>query len=282
MSVELKRLYKTLKKLGEGADGSVYMVLSKSTGLKYAMKVINMRSITADDMFTEDFPLEAKMMVDLSGVDGVVQLQHVFREKPLRYGNVKMDDSFVLVMSIPPTAYSMLGSGKIKYKSQLRVVFSKLASILRKVDDHNISHMDLHDGNVLVEDKSLNVTLIDFGRAQYKTRPYALIEALRRWKQSPPELVEDGVFDYDMITVWLFGRMMYEMFVSDDTSTYPDVTRVNWMPPLLQKLLSKVFVPYENRIGLRQMFDDKYFDLSVADLVVFAGGDLLVRKPLGR
>ena len=272
MSVELKRLYKTLRKLGSGADGSVYEVQSRSSGVKYAMKVVKMESISAEEMFTSEFPLEAKLMVDLSGVEGVVQLEHVFREKPMMYGAVRNADSFVLVMAMPETSAKVLSVVRLRSKSNARVVFSRLAAIVGRVDAHGISHMDLHSGNVLVEEKSLGVTLIDFGRAQYKSRAYGYVDALRRWEESPPELIGEGLFDYDRCTVWYMAKMMYDKY-QPDARKFPELS-ARVFPPLLLSLLARVFVPWQTRIGLREMLAHPYFDLRVPESYAAVGDAL--------
>jgi hypothetical protein len=75
------------------------------------------------------------------------------------------------------------------------------------------------------------------------------------------------MYDYDRQTVWRLAIMLFESyggvsFYSEDEIGF-DVRYPSRIPPMLMRLLQKVFVPYKRRIGLRDMLDDPYFNLDV-------------------
>lgn len=269
MSLQLNKTYKYVGTIGSGADASVVKVRDKKTDIEYAMKVVKISSISDFDMYSDYLPLESRLLIDLVGVDGVVQVERVFRERPLFFGKLKDDDSFCTVMQMPPTKYYSLDMVDIKLNSTLRKIFARLIAALKEVDDRGIAQMDIHAGNVLVEEKDLRVTVIDFGRAQYKSRPYHFQEQVVKWSEHPPELTADdfSLFDYDLYTPWEIAKLMFTFYKpkgkgKTPSIIYPDLSKFPNIPPMLKDLFSKVFVPYTRRIRLRQFFEHPYFDLS--------------------
>lgn len=250
-------LYVVGKMLGSGTDGSVYEV-KKRDGGSYAMKVMDVGKV--DMYYVRGLPLEAYVMIDLDGVEGVCRMDRVWHSRP--YGEI--EEAYCMVMEMPVGgSYCALYEMEYCYRSHLRVVFSRLCKVLERVNEKNISHMDLHGGNVLVVRKSLRVTLIDFGRAQYKSVvPYEHAESYRKWIGSPPELRQDGLFDYDRQTVWTFGRMLFESLDGGRGSR------------LCEDFLGRVLVrDYRRRMTLDEMFKHPYMDLCVDDDYSECGGD---------
>ena len=275
MSKELNRLYKFSRFIQKGTDASVFLVIYRESNEKRALKVIRVQDLEPTNMFSEHFILEAKIMIDLKDVKGVPKLHHVFRENPISFGGVPRFDSFVLAMSIPPNKYTELVKHFFTKKSNMRKAHSQLSRILKDLNDRHIAHNDLHSSNVLIETDFLQVTLIDFGRAQYKNKPYGFIDNLRNWTESPPELRDQGIFNYDSSTTWTFGRLMLDKYVRNPKAPYPLIAKYKSVPPMLKDLLSKIFVPYEKRIPLVEVFKHPYFDLSKPEDYSACGGDIM-------
>ncbi len=274
-------LYTVGKKMGQGADGSVWEVVNKSNQKKMAVKVVKLESISTYDMYTTHFLLEARIMMDLVDVDGVPHIEHFFRGTPT-FPGAEIKDSFVFTMTRPEKVHDTLDVSTILNKMTLRNIFIKLAHALQGVDKKGISHMDLHVGNVIVSKDFSEVMLLDFGRAQYKNMPFSpiLLERMFTWDLAPPELRDDGNLQYDPCTTWLFGKMMYMKYVRDHNmkTIYTDVQNDNTLPPLLKDLLNRVFQPLEKRITLQEMFKHKYFDPNVKENYDSCGGIVITTK----
>ncbi len=288
--------YTVRKKLGEGVEGLVYEVEDTLTVIPYAAKITY-----ADErlnMYDDILPMEARIMIALEKVPNVPKLLHVFVENAMSIYGKYIHPSIVVVMTKVPDPYCTLMEFQADEQLQtneLRKIFANLAKTLRDIDDCNISHGDLHAGNVLLWG-DLDTTLIDFGRSQFKSTPYPmdLLITYAGWVGSPPELqlvhrnyiaelnTAPGlssyilkkyeskfrsVFNYDRQTVWRVGMMLFEAYKGawryDEVKTKPDFQFPNGMPSLCMQLLNKVFVPAESRIGLREMLNHPYFDLTV-------------------
>ena len=205
-------------------------------GLDYAAKVIQKRNAVRR---------EVDVMMHLANVKGVTHLQAYYD-----LGRGKIGDhptpAEVLVMDMPegPTAtYHRVVNTKTD--EEKRRILSRLVQILRRIDERGVAHNDLHANNFLVSGADDRVTLIDFGRAEYKNRPFDMTEEYREWCRSPPELRNQGVFDYDRLTTWTMGLIVKQSFTV--------------VPPIAQNLLDSLFAPFHRRMSLHQMFDHPYF-----------------------
>ena len=292
MAAELKRLYKTQKLLGQGQDAKVYKVLSRTDNEYYAMKVVPSKVYGPKDMYVSEVPVEAKIMIDVIGLPGIVQLEQFVHAKPFEYENLpKNADSYVYVMKMDQTGSEEMNKYEMNDKSVLRLLFSQLAQSLRRIDDKGISHMDLHGGNVMIGLRSRDVTLIDFGRAQYKNVPYQDIETYRTWNLAVPEMRSKNAkreivknpapFDYDQATVWCLARMIYEKHEKSDWTDYPDLNKNKRLPPIMKNLLEGILKPGE-RTKLRDVLNHPYFDMTVQENYNECGLTIPVKKNLKR
>jgi serine/threonine protein kinase len=284
----LTSMYSITSQLGRGSDAVVYE--AKKDGRIYALKMISVAEMTTYDMYTSMFPLEARIMIDLINVDGVPKIQQVFRQigdlntsKILRKDMSIVKNSFVIAMTKPVRYSLMLGSFPIREKSKLRSIFTKLSRIVRDVNNNGICHMDIHNGNVMVSTNYEEVTLIDFGRAQYKSMPYLpnVLGALMAWPVSPPEVRSEGRLVYDAFTVWTFGKMMYETYRPDKTSdevVFPEVENDITLPSLLKDLLARVFKKIEDRITLEEMLNHDYFNEEVKQDYKVCGASIIYQQ----
>lgn len=274
MSTELNNLYYLKERdrrepLGKGADSTVYRVYDREDGESYAMKVLNAEEniVPEGDLYTPNFLTEARILIDLADAPHVMHVKRVFRESPLDFGGLKMRDAHVLITTTPEEPYVTLDRIQFKNTTQVRYVFVQIAQALTAIDNANASHMDLHLGNVLVNKHDMEVTVIDFGRSQYKNvLPYYYTNTVREWQYfAPPELKEQGIFGYDQVTVWCFGVLMYYTVARQKVPKKMPVKFEKLFSRLLGDLLGKVFVPYTQRIGLRAMLAHPYFDLNAQD-----------------
>lgn len=233
----LDRGYRLVETLGYGAYGRVYRVEHVASGKTYAAKFVSDVDTVTSDNGPGTIPLEADVLIRLKDVQGVSHLHDVFF-MPCGF--------WVMVMDIPDEPFATLATlAALGSNVDARAVMARLVHILRDVDACNVCHMDIHPSNILISADD-SVTLIDFGRAQYKDQPYAHASIYAMFNDSPPELINNGVFDYDRMTTWSIGLLIH-MLVDDDSA---------------KDLLDLIFVPYDRRITLGDFFDHPYFDCS--------------------
>lgn len=284
MPTELMEMFYYVKFIAEGTDGSVHLMAKKDTGKKYAVKFVKTDSLTKHDMYTKNFPLESRILIDLVGAKGIVQLEYVFKEKNINLGELKDVTGYAYVMDTPPTEpYVDLYNYKAYFKEELRVIFSHIAQGLREMEKRNITHVDLHSSNVLVE-TSLKTTIIDFSRAQYKNTPYPYVEPMTNVPHTLPEIRKKGkkginFFDYDQLTVWSMGLIIFEKYSKNtkQPAHLPDMKRYPSFPPMVKDLLSRIFVSEAaKRISFKDMLEHPFFNLKIEeDYSTTKGGDEL-------
>lgn len=222
--------------IGATSTSRVYAV-SAADGTPMVAKLVPKARLYHD---RTGVPLEVKIMMDLSDMPGV---SHIDRYCELES---RGRPTVAIVMDRPAGEFSTYhGIRNARTDDEKRVILSKLVDVLRRLDQRRIAHNDLHENNILVS--GTDVTLIDFGRAQYKDRPFHLVELYRSWDRSPPELRERGVFDYDRMTTWCIGLIVKRSFGEP--------------PPLARDLLRKISVCPQHCITLHQLFDHPFFAL---------------------
>lgn len=169
---------------------------------------------------------EVEIMKSLADVEGT---NHLLKYYPL--------EKFMIVDK-PREAFSTFGQFVADERNgdkEKQLVFSRLVSILKKLNQLNIAHNCINENTVLVSNESKAVTLIEFGLAQFKDRPFNA------------GVTMIGINDYDRATTWAVGLLIQLAF---DERT---------MPELARDVLDWTVVPFEYRIELEQMFALPYF-----------------------
>jgi serine/threonine protein kinase len=231
--------YSFVKEIGKTKTSRVYEV--SSDGVSYAAKTI-------ERPYGNATPHEVEIMRHLEGVEGVVQLKDTYDLGSGRIGVLDPVPSVAIVMEMPTGNVSTYHCVKAhKTDEQKRRILSRLVKILSRIDERNIAHNDLHENNFLVSGPDDRVTLIDFGRAQYKHVPFEHVNLYKNLRHSPPELVEKGLFEYDRFTMWNVGLLIANSFERD------------LIPLTARDLLSRLFAPPEKRPTISQFFNHPYF-----------------------
>ena len=229
--------FHVLERIGITKTSIVHRVVSRKDNSQYAAKILT-RPIDISLL-----PREAQVMMDIDKMEGIAHLKACYNTT---HNNIP---SVVIVMDTPTGIFAPYSRVKqTKTYEEKRLIISRLVRILKELDQRNIAHNDLHANNFLVSQPDNKVTLIDFGRAQYKHIPFDMIQNYRKWEMSPPELKQYGIFSYDMLTVWTIHQIVKRSF--DDT---------NPPPPLAMDLLQAIDVQdYRDRITLQQLFKHPY------------------------
>lgn len=105
-------------------------------------------------------PLEICLLRKVSHIKGVVKLIDYF-ERP---------DSFIIVMERPEATkdlYDYITERGFLEEKLSRVFFHQIVESVIECHKAGIIHRDIKDENILVDMKSLNLKLIDFGSGAY-------------------------------------------------------------------------------------------------------------------
>jgi len=249
--------FETIKKLGKGSYGTVFLVEAKDTNIKYALK----RTKINEDRY--DFDKELAVQKRLTGKTDEHITKALFSFEKGGYGYVGLE--FVKGGDV----YS--GDCRNSNKDNTMRILRGTAQGLKFLHDNGIVHCDIKQENILCN--STNVKITDFGLATVLKKGAKMTRESGIGKGTGHFRAPEVVYPKDRknvisfaTDVWAFGVMAYEMFFKKRpfTGDKKKLTSMTYkMPagssPELVDLFSRIFTEWNKRITMAEILAHPVF-----------------------
>jgi len=202
---DFNKLYKLGGVLGKGGFGVVYAAVRKADKLQVAVKEVYKAKIikkTADGKV----PLEVALMQQVADVPGVIKILDWF-EAP---------ESFFIVMEkfAGQDLFDYISEQGPLKESNARDLFKQILETVLLCHNRGVLHRDIKDENILIEPRTKELRLIDFGSGTYfQDGLYNDFEGTRVY--APPEWILHRRYTASSLTVWSLGILLHDLVLGD-------------------------------------------------------------------
>eukprot|EP00096_Caligus_rogercresseyi_P002170 TRINITY_DN1413_c1_g1_i1.p1 TRINITY_DN1413_c1_g1~~TRINITY_DN1413_c1_g1_i1.p1 ORF type:complete len:402 (-),score=104.16 TRINITY_DN1413_c1_g1_i1:340-1545(-) len=208
--------YDTMEVLGKGLSSVVRRCVEKSSGIEYAVKIMDVSDDknlvdTEGHSLEEQVRLEIDVLRSVSHHESIVTLHAVYFSRP----------HYFLVFELCPNGelFDFLNTSVILSEKRCKLIFRQILEAVSHCHALRIVHRDLKPENILL-DEDKNVKLTDFGFAR-KLRPEErLFETCGTPGYLAPEVLMAGMVErakcsgYGIqVDAWACGVIMYTMCV---------------------------------------------------------------------
>jgi len=262
--------------LGKGGNGEVYAGYRNLDKFPVAIKVVNKKRLVHGTINQKNVrvPMEVALLHKARHIKGVAKL--------IEY--TELSDCFVIIMErkvnnikgqckdlfdFITDEHKQTGHGI--HEDLAKKIFEQVVQTILDLDNADILHGDIKDENILIDVKTNEVKLIDFGAGNKKfdEKLYKTYHGTRVY--SPPEWIESKFYSASGLNVWSLGVLLFNMLTGDvpfkkDSAILEAQVRFPITAPLsnsVQDLIKKCLTPsLKNRIKLQDILNHPWFSLT--------------------
>merc|ERR1712073_252090 len=263
---DLQSEYILKKILGKGGFGRVFSAVRICDGLEVAVKeVVKDIRYQNDNKSKTDIPTEVALMQQVEHIDGVIKILDYIDDTDCYYivmEKINSKDLFDFITDQGPLPESFA-----------RGMFSDVVQTVIQCRNAGVLHRDIKDENILVDMKTYDIKLIDFGSGcqhNHREEPDKVFTEFRGTRvYSPPEWILDGEYQADKLTVWSLGVLLYDMLCGDIPYTTDQEIcsgKLVWpaqlsLSPSARDLIARCLtVDHRRRISLDSLLSHSFFN----------------------
>jgi len=202
------KTYSVENVLGNGGFGVVYAGTRRRDGKPVAVKHIWKDKVSEwVQLDGEVVPAEIALLHRTKGDEGCIQMLDYYEKSK----------SFVLVMERPELCkdlFDLITERGPLSDGYARELFRKIVLTLKRIHSAGVVHRDIKDENILIDLKTNEPKLIDFGAGTfYRDTPFTDFDGTRVY--SPPEWIRYHRYHGVPAAVWSLGILLFDMLCGD-------------------------------------------------------------------
>lgn len=192
--------YTVLNQIGKGCSSIVSLCKEESTGLEFAYKAID----HAEYPYPEKILRECTLLKKLSHPN-ILRFIDVIEEtaKTVIITEYVKDsiELFDFIVDAPKPAE----------KKEILKIFRQIISALKYMHDLDIAHRDIKLENILINPKTGDIKLIDFGFVKALPKTVTYHTSLGTISYKTPESFKDSMWDPKACDVWALGVTLFAL-----------------------------------------------------------------------
>ena len=263
---DFKSEYVLKKMVNKGGFGRVFSAVRICDGLEVTVKEVlkDIRYLN-DNKIKTDIPTEVALMQQVENIEGVIKILDYIDDTDCYYivmEKINSKDLFDFITEQGPLPENFA-----------RKMFSDVVQTVIHCRNSGVLHRDIKDENILVDMKTYDIKLIDFGSGcehNHHEEPEKVFTEFRGTRvYSPPEWILDGEYQADSLTVWSLGVLLYDMLCGNIPYTTDQEIcsgKLVWpvqlsLSPAARDLIARCLtVDHRRRISLDSLLSHSFFN----------------------